>query len=104
LSFQGNVIGCLPGDLGSAGRFLGLRCSVAGGLLGGIAGGLLVGFTGNASQPGSVAFGGARIASEADSLSGGLSFGECRVVCPGSRTNFSGSAFYARARAATGSS
>ena len=79
----------MPGDPSIAGRLLGFHRSIAGGLLdflGGLAGGLLVGLTGNVGQPGSVALGGARIASDADSLSGGLSFGECRVVCPGSRT------------------
>jgi hypothetical protein len=75
LGFQGDVIGGSPGDLGTAGSLLGCRCSIAGGLL--------VGLAGNAGQPGS---GSARIASDADSLSGGLSSGECRIVCPGSRT------------------
>jgi hypothetical protein len=88
LSFQGNVIGCLPGDLGTAGSLLGFHRSIAGGILGchcNIPGGLLVGLTGKPSQPGSVALGSARVASDADSLSGGLSFGECRIVCLGSR-------------------
>jgi hypothetical protein len=86
---QGDVIGRLPGELGSAGRLLGFHRSIAGGLrgcLGDTAGGLFVGLTSNAGQPGSVALGGARIASDADGLSSGLSFGECRIVCPGSRT------------------
>jgi hypothetical protein len=75
---QGDVISSLPGDLGSAGRFLGFNCSIAGSLLGGL--------TSKPGQPGSVALGSARIASDADSLSGGLSFRECRIVCRGSRT------------------
>ena len=89
LGLQGDVIGRLPGDLGTAGSLLGFHRSIAGRLLGfhgGIAGGLLGDLTGNAGQPGSVALGSARLASEADSLSGGLSFGECRIVCLGSRT------------------
>src|SRR4029077_18216818 len=89
LGLQGDVIGGLPGDLGTAGRLLGFHRSIAGGLrgfLGGIAGGLLVGLTGNAGQPGSVALGRAPVASDARSLPGGPAFGECRIVCPGSRT------------------
>jgi len=86
LSSQGNVIGGLPGDLDSAGGLLCFHCGSAGRLFGfhySIAGGLLAG---NAGQPGSVALGSAHIASDADSLAGSLSFGECRIVCLGSRT------------------
>src|SRR5580692_2339278 len=52
----------------------------------GIAGRLLCGLMGNAGQPGSFALGSARIASDVDRVAGGLSFGECRVVYPGSRS------------------
>jgi hypothetical protein len=85
---QYDVIGGLPGDLGSVGLLLGFDCGTAGRLLGCrcIAGSLLVGLTGNAGQPGSVALGSARIARAADSLPGRLSFGEWRIVGPGSRT------------------
>ena len=69
---QGDVMGGLPGDLGIARRLLGFH--------GGIAGGLLGGLTGNAGQPGTVTLGSARRASDADGVTGGLSFGECRVV------------------------
>src|ERR1700737_4670018 len=89
LGLQGDIIGGLPGDLGTAGSLLGFHRSIAGGLrgfLGGIAGGLLVGLTGNAGQSDSVTLGSARVASDAHSLSGDLSFGECRIVCLGSRT------------------
>jgi len=71
-------MGGLPGDLGIAGRLLGFRSGIAGGLLGGL--------MGNAGQPGSFALGSARIASDVDRVAGGLSFGECRVVYPGSRS------------------
>ena len=59
-------------------RLLGFRCSIAGGLLASL--------TSKPDQPRRVALGNARIASEADSLPGGLSFGDRRIVCPGSRT------------------
>ena len=51
---------------------------VMGGLVGdlGIAGSLLCDLTGKAGQPGSVTLGRARIASDADRVAGGLSFGE----------------------------
>ena len=71
-------MGGLPGDLGIAGRLLGFRSGIAGGLLGGL--------MGNAGQPGSFALSSARIASDVDRVAGGLSFGECRVVYPGSRS------------------
>jgi len=67
---RGDVIGGLPSDLGSTARFLGFHCGIAGRLLGGL--------TGNVGQPGSVALGNARIASDADSVSGGLSCRESR--------------------------
>jgi len=66
IGLQGDVMGGLPGYLG-------------------IAGGILGGLMGNAGQPGSVALGSSRIASDADRVACGLSFGECRVVYPGSR-------------------
>ena len=59
-------------------RLLGFRCSIAGGLLASL--------TSKPDHPRRVALGNARIASEADSLPGGLSFGDRRIVCPGSRT------------------
>ena len=51
-------MGGLPGDLGIAGRLLGFRSGIAGGLLGGL--------MGDAGQPGSLALGSARIASDVD--------------------------------------
>src|SRR3984893_18733 len=77
------------GVAGIAGRLLfGLEGDIMGGLPGGggIAGGLRGGLRGNAGQPGSFALGSARIASDVDRVAGGLSFGECRVVYPGSRS------------------
>src|ERR1700676_2437795 len=74
---QGDDMGGLPGDLGIAGSLLGFH--------GGIAGGLFGSLMGHAGQPESVALSGSCIASDADRVAGGLSFGECWVVCPGSR-------------------
>ena len=70
---QGDVMGGLPGASASRAGLLGFH--------GGIAGGLL---SGSRAMPGSVALGSARITSDADSVAGGLSFGECWAVCPGS--------------------
>jgi hypothetical protein len=84
-------MGGLPGALGIAGSLLGFH--------GGIAGGLLGGLTGNAGQLGS-----AHIGSDADGLTGGLSFGECRWFVPDLVRNFSSSVFFAFAAAFSRSS
>ena len=57
-------MGGLRGDLGIAGSLLGFH--------GGIAGGLLGSLMGNAGQPGSVALGSSRFASDADRVPGGI--------------------------------